>query len=62
MDEDVIVITARPLEKTILPDIPDVKAPVEIGRAEDENYFTGSIDELLMTNKVFNSGRNPETF
>ena len=52
MDEDVIVITARPLEKTILPDIPDVKAPVEIGRAEDGDYFTGSIDELLIAKRT----------
>ena len=52
MDEDVIVITARPLEKTILPDIPDVKAPVEIGRAEGGNYFTGSIDELLIAKRT----------
>jgi len=52
MDEDVIVITARPLEKKILPDIPNVKAPVEIGRAEGENYFTGSIDELLIAKRA----------
>ena len=50
-DEDVIVISARPVEKTILPNIPDVIAPLEIGRVEDENYFTGSIDELLMTKR-----------
>lgn len=50
-DEDVIVISARPVEKIILPNIPDVIAPLEIGRAEDENYFTGSIDELLMTKR-----------